>query len=78
MNSTIKVEPRMAWPELGSDTGKPEEAKDFLRSFESMCGLANNSKGMPPNDMVVTIGNCLKKGRKIMYDNVAREATETG
>ena len=42
-----------------------------------MCGLANNGRGMKPSDMVVTIGSCLKKGRKIMYDNIFREATES-
>ena len=41
-----------------------------------MCGLANNGKGMHATDMVVTIGNCLKKGRKTMYDNIVRESTE--
>ena len=61
MQSTIKVEPRLAWPELGADTGKPDEAEDFIRSFESMCRLANNGQGMNPSDMVMTIGNCLKK-----------------
>ena len=62
MNSTIKVGPWMAWPVSGSDSGKPEEAEDFIRSFESMCNLANNGRGMPASDMVMTIGNCLKKG----------------
>ena len=76
MNSTIKVEPRLASPELGADTGKPEEAEDFIRSFESMCRLANNGRGMMPSDMVMTIGNCLKKGRKTMYDNIVRGSTE--
>ena len=65
MNSTIKVEPRLAWPELGADSGKPDEAEDFIRSFESMCRLANNGRGMNPSDMVMTIGNCLKKGREL-------------
>ena len=78
MNSTIKVEPRMAWPELGSGSGKPEEAEDFIRSFESMCKLANNGRGMPASDMVLTIGNCLKKGRKLTYDNIIREASDSG
>ena len=78
MNSTIKVEPRLAWPELGTDTGNPEEAEDFIRSFESMCRLANNGQGMMPSDMVMTIGNCLKKGRKLTYDNIIREASDDG
>ena len=43
-----------------------------------MCRLANNGRGMNPSDMVMTIGNCLKKGRKLTYDNILREATDDG
>ena len=43
-----------------------------------MCGLTNNSKGMPAADMVMTIGNCLKKSRKLTYDNIIREANDSG
>ena len=77
-NSTIKVEPRVPWPELGNDTGKPEEAEDFSRNFESICNMANNGKGMPEMDMVMTIGNCLKRNRKLAYDSIIREATDDG
>ena len=56
MNSTIKMEPKLSWPELGNDTGKPQEADDFIRAFEAICNLANNGQGMKPMERVVTIG----------------------
>ena len=70
LNSTIKVEPRMPWPEFGDKNKNPEEADNFIRQFESICRMANNGAGMRYEDMVYTIGNCLKGNRKMLYDNI--------
>ena len=78
VNSTIKIEPKLAWPELGNDTGNPQEAENFIKAFEAICNLANNGHGMKPLERVMTIGNCLKKGRKLIYDNIIVDATADG
>ena len=76
LNSTIKVEPRMPWPEFGDNNKNPEEADNFIRQFESICRMANNGAGMRFEDMVYTIGNCLKGNRKMLYDNILQDAYE--
>ena len=68
LNSTINVEPRMPWPEFGDKNKNPEEADNFIRQFEGICRMANNGAGMRSEDMVHTLGNCLKGNRKILYD----------
>ena len=60
VNSTIKVEPKMPWPEFGDRHKDPQEAEDFIRSFEAICQMANNGNGMRFEEMVYTLGNCLK------------------
>ena len=77
-NSTIKVEPKMPWPEFGDRHKDPQEAEDFIRSFESICRMANNGNGMRPEEMVYTIGNCLKGNRKLLFDNIMIDASEDG
>ena len=74
LTSTIKVEPRMAWPEFGDKNRNPEEAENFIRQFEGICRMANNGTGMRYEDMVYTIGNCLKGNRKMLFDNIVQDA----
>ena len=76
LTSTIKVEPRMAWPEFGDKNKDPEEAENFVRQFESICRMANNGTGMRYEDMVYTIGNCLKGNRTMLFDNIVQDAFE--
>ena len=77
-NSTIKVEPKMPWPEFGDRHKDPQEAEDFIRAFESICRMANNGHGMRPEEMVYTIGNCLKGNRKLLFDNIMIDASDDG
>ena len=58
LNSTIKVEPKMPWPEFGDCQTSPQEAGDFLRQFESICRIANNGNGMRSEKLVYAPGNC--------------------
>ena len=78
LTSTIKVEPRMAWPEFGDKNRNPEEAENFIRQFEGICRMANNGTGMRYEDMVHTIGNRLKGNRNMLFDNIVQDAFEDG
>ena len=76
VNSTIRVEPKMTWPELGDRRRSPEEAEDFVRAFEGICQMANNIEGMMPAEIVRAPGNCLKGNWKMIYENVMLDAVE--
>ena len=55
LSSTIKVEPRMPWPEFSDKNKNPEDAENFVKQFEAICRMANNGEGMRHEDMVYTI-----------------------
>ena len=69
--STITVKPTLTWPTLGDND---HDVELFVEEFEEIGGLANNSKGMSPIEMVRTIGNCLKGWRKQAYKVEVRAA----
>merc|ERR1712115_228304 len=66
----------MTWPEFGDKNKNPEEAENFIRTFEGICRMANNGAGMRYDDMVHTIGNCLKGNRKMLFDNIVQDSFE--
>ena len=66
----------MPWPEFGDKNKNPEEADNFIRQFEGICRMANNGAGMRYEDMVHTIGNCLKGNRNMLFDNIIQDAFE--
>ena len=69
-NSTIKVEPRVQWPKLGDDGPGGEEVVEFYEKLEEIYGLANDGKGMPDKERLVSLKTCLLGSRKTMYDNI--------
>ena len=75
LTSTIKIAPKVSWPELGDRRdGSGKEAEEFLEKFEDICHLANDGFGMKSREMLIAMGNCLKGSRKLIYDNIIKEA----
>ena len=55
-----------------------DDGYGFFEEFEEICGLANNSKGMSPIEMVHTLGSCLKGSRKHAYKVELKTARHDG
>ena len=43
-----------------------------------MTGLANDGRGMKVADMLLTLGQCLKGSKLLIYQNILRTARRTG
>ncbi len=72
-NSTIRVEPRVQWPKLGDDGPGGEEVIEFYEKLEEIYGLANDGKGMPDKERLVSLKTCLLGSRKQMYENILKQ-----
>ena len=67
----MRIQAELKWPKLG-DSPSGLSAADFYEAFEDNCGLANDSNGMLPSEMLTALKGCLEGSRvhtyKILYD----------
>ena len=70
VGSTIKVEPRVKWPELHDSHNGGRDVIKFFEDFEKLVNLMNNAKGMTAVEKVVTLQICLHGSRKKIFDNI--------
>ena len=72
-HSTFRIEPKVGFPSLGDDGPGGEEVKRFYERFEEVCDLANDGRGMPDKEMLMTLRNCLKGSCRLIYENVHKQ-----
>ena len=78
MQSTIRIQPHVAWPKLGDGSTEPTAAEDFFKRLENRCRLANNGKGMHKREMIVALQQSLSGSRATVFDNVIEERSADG
>ena len=71
----IRIEPKAHWPILNNDDLEVEE---FYEAFESICGLANDMRGLAPMERLLALKTSLRGSRSETYDNVKKTCTENG
>ena len=68
----IRIEPKVHWPILNNDDLEVEE---FYEEFESICGLANDMRGLAPMERLLALKTSLRGSRSETYDNVKKTCT---
>jgi hypothetical protein len=71
----IRIEPKVHWPVLTNDDLEVEE---FYEEFESVCGLANDMRGLAPMERLLALKSSLRGSRSETYENVKKSCTENG
>ncbi len=66
----IRIESKVHWPVLNNDDLDVEE---FYEEFESVCGLANDMKGLAPMERLLALNSSLRGSRAETYANVERK-----
>jgi hypothetical protein len=65
----IKIAPVIKWPVLENDNIDVEE---FYEEFGSICGLANDLKGLAPFERLLALKAALKGTRGEVYDSIEK------
>ena len=73
--STIQIRPELKPPVLGGEGRSGRDIKEFFDNYEDMCNLANDGRGMLPQERLQTLATCLKgtklKIYKLLIENIA-------
>ena len=59
-SSAIRIQPTFKPPILGDEGKSSRDIKEFFDKFDDMCNLANDGKGMLPQERLQTLSTCLK------------------
>ena len=57
---------------------EPADLDHWREDFESVCGLANNCRGLAPQEMLVALKSCLKQSRADVFANQMKAARASG
>ena len=76
--STIKVEPKVSWPTLGDDNQDGRAAEIFFEKLEEIVFIANDGRGLPGRERLITLGNALNGSRKIIFENIIKPHRKHG
>jgi hypothetical protein len=71
----IRVEPKVAWPVLDQDNLNVDE---FFDEYENICGLANDCRGLGPQEMLLALKASLRGSRLDTYNNMRQICQEDG
>ncbi len=65
----------MQWPVLQSEDLDVDE---FYEEFESVCGFANDMRGLFPLEKLLALKQSLRGSRHETYENIKRQCQENG
>ena len=66
-SSTIRIQPTSKPPILGDEGKSSRDITEFFDKFDDMCNLANDGKGMLPQERLQTLSTCLKGTKEKIY-----------
>lgn len=63
----------MSWPPLDDTHSTGDEVTEFFQSFEDMCQIPNDGRGMNDIEVLVSLKTCIKGSCLCYYDNTIKK-----